>query len=51
MRLGALLTPADGSTPHHLAEKAKAIEAAGFDDVVVMIYPGGPAFEQVRSLV
>lgn len=33
MRLGALLTPADGLNPHHLVEEAKAIEAAGFDSL------------------
>ena len=33
MRLGALLTPADGPNPHHLVEEAKAIEAAGFDSL------------------
>jgi len=33
MRLGALLTPADVSKPHHLVEEAKAIEAAGFDSL------------------
>ena len=33
MRLGALLTPADGGDANHLANSARAIERAGFDSI------------------
>lgn len=33
MRLGALLTPGDGTHPKHLAEEAQALESAGFSSI------------------